>query len=65
MRLVTCHFPEWILEVLDDLVALKVYPNRSEAIRTAVRDLIKEDITLLDLNNLAKKYKDEIHEEIE
>ena len=40
MRLITLHLPEPYIQALDMLVDEKYYPNRSEAIRTAVRDLL-------------------------
>ena len=43
MRLITLHLPkEWIQE-LDELVRRRLYANRSQAIRTAVRDLLLEE----------------------
>lgn len=44
MRLVTVHLPVEFLEGLDELVRQKRYPNRSEAIRVAVRDLLKDEL---------------------
>jgi len=42
LRLITVHLPEAYLDGLDQLVhELKRYPSRSEAIRTAVRDLLR------------------------
>ena len=49
MRLITCHFPEEWIEALDEIVKKGHYLNRSEAIRAAVRDLIKEENFLYDL----------------
>ena len=43
MKLLTVHFPEPYIKALDDLVDQNVYPNRAEAIRTAVRDLLNEE----------------------
>ncbi|HSQ52881.1 MAG TPA: ribbon-helix-helix domain-containing protein [Acidobacteriota bacterium] len=40
MKLITLHLPEPYIQALDDLVDEKYYPNRAEAIRTAVRDLL-------------------------
>ena len=34
------HLPEPYIQALDNLVKEKMYPNRAEAIRTAVRDLL-------------------------
>jgi Arc/MetJ-type ribon-helix-helix transcriptional regulator len=43
MKVVTVHLPEAYLEAIDELVRRKMYPNRAEAIRMAVRDLIKNE----------------------
>ena len=43
MKVVTVHLPEVYLDVIDELVRRKLYPNRAEAIRTAVRDFIMEE----------------------
>jgi len=40
MKLITLYLPTKYIESLDQLVAEGFYPNRSEAIRLAVRDLI-------------------------
>ena len=47
MRLVTVHLPEDFVEGLDELVRLKRYPNRSEAIRVGIRDLLKDELWIL------------------
>ncbi|MCK5592729.1 ribbon-helix-helix protein, CopG family [Candidatus Bathyarchaeota archaeon] len=39
-RLITLHLPEPYIRALDQLVREKFYPNRAEAIRVAVRDLL-------------------------
>ena len=44
MRVITFHIAESSLEGLDELVRLQKYPNRSEAIRLAIRDLLKEEL---------------------
>ncbi len=44
MRIITFHISEQILEGLDELVRQQKYPNRSEAIRLAIRDLLKEEL---------------------
>jgi len=43
MKVVTVHLPEAYVEAIDALVRRKVYPNRAEAIRMAVRDLIRRE----------------------
>ena len=40
MRLITLYLPEPYIQALDKLVNEKYYPNRAEAIRVAVRDLL-------------------------
>ena len=47
MRLVTVHMPPEFLHGLDELVRLQKYPNRSEAIRVAIRDLLKDELSEL------------------
>jgi len=42
LRLITVFLPEPYIQKLDKLVLNKYYPNRAEAIRIAVRDLIYE-----------------------
>ena len=44
MRLVTVHLPAEYLADLDELVRQQRYPNRSETIRVAIRDLLKEEL---------------------
>jgi len=45
MKLITCHFPEAYLDAIEELVRSKIFPNRSEAIRVAVRDMLNAEIT--------------------
>jgi len=40
VKLITILMPELYLKLLEDLISQKYYPNRAEAIRTAVRDLL-------------------------
>lgn len=44
MRLVTVKMPETYLEGLDELVRMGRYSSRSEAIRIAVRELLKKEL---------------------
>jgi len=44
MNLISVKIPENSLEGLDDLVRLGVYPSRSEAIRVAIRDLLRKEL---------------------
>lgn len=43
MKMLTVFIPESYIEFLDRLVVNERFPSRSEAIRTAIRDLIKEE----------------------
>ena len=44
MRIITVHLPDEFIAGLDELVRLDRYPNRSEAIRYSVRDLLKDEL---------------------
>ena len=44
LRLITINLPESYLKDLDVLVEDNLYPNRAEIIRTAVRDLLAEEV---------------------
>ena len=46
MKVVTVHLPEAYLDAIDELVRRKMYPNRAEAIRMAVRDFIRREAKL-------------------
>lgn len=43
MKLITLYVPEPYLKTLDQLIAAGIYPNRAEAIRTAIRDLLVDE----------------------
>lgn len=43
MKVVTVHLPEAYIEAIDQLVKRRLYPNRAEAIRMAIRDFIMEE----------------------
>ena len=40
MVLISVHIPKQMLDELDELIREGRFPNRSEAIRTAIRDLL-------------------------
>jgi Arc/MetJ-type ribon-helix-helix transcriptional regulator len=42
--MITLYVPETYLKALDQLVGEKFYPNRAEAIRVAIRDLVNEEV---------------------
>ncbi len=44
MKLITVHVPEAYLGAIDQLISADAYPNRSEAIRVAIRDLLKNEL---------------------
>ncbi|MDH5483278.1 MAG: ribbon-helix-helix domain-containing protein [Candidatus Bathyarchaeota archaeon] len=44
MKLITLYLPETYLQALDQLVCERFYPNRAEAIRVAIRDLINAEV---------------------
>lgn len=43
MKIVPVHIPNKYLDGLDTLISQDVYPNRSEAIRMAIRDMLKTE----------------------
>ena len=47
MKLITCHIPEAYLSGIEELVNMNLYPNRSEVIRVAIRDLLKTELSTL------------------
>ena len=60
MKMLTVYIPETYIKALDLLVLEERFPNRSEAIRTAIRDLIKEEILL---KEKTKKRKEKFNQE--
>ncbi|MCX8205088.1 MAG: ribbon-helix-helix domain-containing protein [Candidatus Nezhaarchaeota archaeon] len=44
LRVVSVHLPEAYIDGLNKLIDLKLYPNRSEAIRAAIRDLLRKEL---------------------
>jgi hypothetical protein len=44
LKLITLYLPETYLKLLDQLVDERFYPNRAEAIRVAIRDLINAEV---------------------
>ena len=43
-RMISLKMPEAMIQALDQLVKMKLHPSRSEAIRTAIRDLILKEL---------------------
>ncbi len=44
MRLVSVKLPDGLIRGLDELVEKGMYPSRSAAVRTAVRDMLKSEL---------------------
>jgi len=44
VKLITIHLPESYINDLDELVDGNFYPNRAEAIRLAVRDMLVAEL---------------------
>jgi Arc/MetJ-type ribon-helix-helix transcriptional regulator len=44
VKLITLYLPEPYIKALDSLVEERYYPNRAEAIRVAVRDLLNVEV---------------------
>lgn len=47
VKLITLYLPETYIKALDQLVEAKFYPNRAEAIRFSIRDMLKDDLIKL------------------
>lgn len=44
MKMISLYLPEPYIEALNQLVDEKFYPNRAEAIRVAIRDMISDEV---------------------
>jgi len=44
LKVLSVHLPDTYIEGLAELVNLKLYANRSEAIRVAIRDLLRREL---------------------
>ena len=44
LKVLTVHLPDAYVRGLNQLVHAKLYPNRSEAIRVAIRDLLRREL---------------------
>ena len=69
MKLISVNLPESYLKVLEILVAEGKFPNRSEAIRVGIRDLIKTEYLIeesvqrnVSPSIIESKIENEIHE---
>jgi antitoxin ParD1/3/4 len=63
MKMLTVFIPEKYLEYLDLMVLEDCFPNRSEAIRIAIRDLIRNEKILKNIID-KKKEKQFVEESI-
>ncbi|MCP4762465.1 MAG: ribbon-helix-helix protein, CopG family [archaeon] len=45
MKLITLNLPQAYIDGIEMLVDQEIFPNRSEAIRVAVRDFCKKELT--------------------
>ena len=71
MKLISVNLPESYLKVLEILVAEGKFPNRSEAIRVSIRDLIKTEYLIEESVNrnvspslIETEISNEIHEKL-
>ena len=44
MKLVTVKLPDALIQGMDELIKAGMYPSRSAVVRTAVRDLLKNEL---------------------
>ena len=49
MRVVTVKMPEAYVEAIDELVKMGRYTSRSEAIRAAVRELLRRELWIKEM----------------
>jgi Arc/MetJ-type ribon-helix-helix transcriptional regulator len=68
VKLISVNLPESYLKVLEILVSESKFPNRSEAIRVAIRDLIKTEYLIeesIERNISPRVIESEIETEIQ
>ncbi len=51
MTLITVHIPEKFLKEIEKLVEEGYYPNRSEVIRIALRDFLRQELMMRKRNS--------------
>jgi Arc/MetJ-type ribon-helix-helix transcriptional regulator len=51
MRIISVQLPQGLINAMDQLVKKGVYPNRSEIIREAIRELLKRELYRLETEN--------------
>lgn len=57
MKMISLMLSEPYIAMLDDLVREELYPNRSEAIRMAIRDMFDKDKLILQWMKRMRKTK--------
>ena len=62
MRLITVKMSDIYVNSLDKLVELGMYPSRSEAIRVAIRDLLRRELWPSDGNPIIMETNAKISE---
>lgn len=60
MRMLTVFIPEEYCDALDILVVEERFPNRSEAIRTAIRDLVQKEMSLKQIIENKKQISEKV-----
>ena len=66
IKLISVNLPESYLKVLELLVVEGKFPNRSEAIRVGIRDLIRTEYLIEEsVRNASPSFKSEIETEIQ
>ncbi|MBO8174344.1 MAG: type II toxin-antitoxin system ParD family antitoxin [Thermococcus sp.] len=53
MKIISVQIPQGLLNAIDTLVKRGVYPNRSEVIREAIRELLKKELYKLETEERA------------
>ncbi|WP_297536384.1 ribbon-helix-helix domain-containing protein [Thermococcus sp.] len=48
MKIISVQLPQGLINAMDQLVKKGVYPNRSEVIREAIRELLKRELYRLE-----------------
>lgn len=65
MKMISIFLPELYLEAIEDLIREGHFPNRSEAIRMAIRDLILKERNLVSQINKSNKEQEKAKNEVE
>ena len=56
MKIISVQLPQSLINAIDTLVKRGVYPNRSEAIRTAIRDLVRKELYQTEIEEERPEY---------